>query len=346
VTGESDLWGHISPGPDPLCQKPQSLTRTVTQSKLTGMAKQQDLVSILTTGGTIASRRFADGTRPDVGAAELTAGAGAAGVELRVREVLQVDSGALLPRDQDAIRSAVASELTDSAVSGVVVTHGTDTMEETAMLLDLMHHDRRAVVMTGAMRPADSPDADGPANLEAAIAAAADPATRGRGVLIAMGGEVVPARGACKSDTSAAMPFRPVHPDLPRRLVPPAPIAGVRVDLVALYPGVDARIIDWVADAGAAAIVLSASGSGNTHPDVVAAVARVVDRGLIVVVCSRVPTGEVVPVYGGGGGAIDLIKRGAIISSWLRASQARIAVQAILAGGGGREEIAEFFTAA
>ncbi|HEY9314140.1 asparaginase [Williamsia sp.] len=319
------------------------MTRKLRQSKLTGMVKQQALVSILTTGGTIASRRFADGARPDVGGAELTAAAAADGVQLRVREVLQVDSGALLPADQDAIRLAVASELADPAVSGVVVTHGTDTMEETAMLLDLMYHDPRPVVMTGARLPADSPDADGPANLDAAIALAADPAMRGRGVFIAMGGELIPARGACKSDTSTAMPFRLVHPDLPQRLVPPAPIAHVRVDLVALYPGVDAHIIDWVADAGAAAIVLSASGSGNTHPDVVAAVGRVVDRGLPVVVCSRVAHGEVVPLYGGGGGAIDLIKRGAIISPWLRASQARIAVQAILAGGGGPTDITAFF---
>ena len=330
-------------GPAPLCQKPQNLTHEDWQSKLTGMAKQQAVVSILTTGGTIASRRFADGARPDVGGTELIASAASTDVELRVREILQVDSGALLPTDQDAIRLAVASELADPDVSGVVVTHGTDTMEETAMLLDLMHHDPRAVVITGARLPADSPDADGPANIEAAIAAAVDPAMRGRGVLIAMGDELVPARGATKSDTGAPCPFRPVHPGLPRRLVPPAPIAGVRVDLLALYPGVDAHLIDWVADAGAAAIVLSASGSGNTHPDVVAAVGRVVDRGLPVVVCSRVPRGEVVPLYGGGGGAIDLIRRGAVISPWLRASQARIAVQAILAGGGGPTDITAFF---
>ncbi len=309
------------------------------------MAYPQAVVSILTTGGTIASRRFTDGARPDVGGAELIAGArsDADTAELRVREIRQIDSGALLPADQDAIRQAVASELADPDVQGVVVTHGTDTMEETAMLIDVMHHDPRPVILTGAQRPADSPDPDGPANLDAAIAAAVDPDLRGRGAFIAMGGELVPALGATKFDTRNPMPFRQVHPDLPRRLLPPAPIAGVRVDILALYPGVDPQILEWAVDAGAGAIVLSASGSANTHPDVVSAAGRVIDRGIPVVVCSRVPLGEVVPLYGGGGGAIDLIRSGAVISPWLRASQTRIAVQAILAGGGGRQEISAFF---
>lgn len=309
------------------------------------MADKRAVVSILTTGGTIASRRFTDGARPDIGGAELIASAATELTELRVREIRQVDSGALLPTDQDAIRQAVVAELADPDVSGVVVTHGTDTMEETAMLIDLMHRDPRPVILTGAQRPADSPDADGPANLDAAIAAAVDPGLRGRGAFIAMGGELVPALGATKFDTRNPMPFRQVHPGLPRRLLPPAPIAGVRVDILALYPGVDPQVLDWSADAGAAAIVLSASGSGNTHPDVAAAACRAVNRGSPVVVCSRVPLGEVVPTYGGGGGAIDLIRNGAVISPWLRASQTRIAVQAILAGGGGRDEIAGFFTA-
>lgn len=300
-------------------------------------------VSILTTGGTIASRRFADGTRPDVHGADLAAGAGSRESALRVREVLHVDSSALLPADQDAIRAAVAEELADPTISGVVVTHGTDTMEETAMLLDLMHTDPRPVIMTGAIRPADSPDADGPANLSDAIAAAADPQLRGRGVLIAMGGELVPARGASKFDSSLTAPFSAVPPGLARPILPVAAIAGTRVDLLALYPGVDPALLDWSADAGAAGLVLGATGSGNTHPDVVDAVARMIDRGVVVVVCSRVPRGQLVASYGGGGGAVDLVTQGAIMSAWLRAPQARITLQALLAGGAGRAGVAAFF---
>ncbi|WP_437425605.1 asparaginase [Williamsia muralis] len=309
------------------------------------MVRTQPLVSILTTGGTIASRRFADGARPALAAEELVADHTEAGVELRTREVLHLDSSSLLPEDLDAVRSAVVAELEDPSVTGVVLTHGTDTMEETAMLIDLMHADPRPVIMTGAQRPADLPDADGPANLSAAIAAAVDPLSRDRGVLIAMGGTLVPARGTTKFDSAADAPFATVRADLPRPLLTPTSIAGTRVDIVMLYPGVDASIIAWCADAGATGIVLVATGSGNTHPRVVDAVADVIARGVVVVVCSRVPLGEIVATYGGGGGAVDLAARGAIISPWLRGPQARIALQALLAGDAAHADVAAFFAA-
>jgi L-asparaginase len=319
------------------------LTHTGGAVEASDVVTTQPVVSILTTGGTIASHRFADGARPALSAEELVAGSGAYGVTVRTRALLHVDSSALLPEDLDAIRSAIEDELGDPEVTGVVLTHGTDTMEETAMVIDLMHADPRPVIMTGAQRPADSPDADGPANLSAAIAAAADPASRGRGVLIAMGGTLVPARGTSKFDSAQAAPFVTVRPDLPRPLLAPIPIAGSRVDIVTLYPGIDPAVLHWCADAGALGLALVATGSGNTHPRVVSAVADVINRGLVVVVCSRVPRGEVVATYGGGGGAVDLLARGAVISPWLRAPQARIALQALLAGGAGRTEVVEFF---
>ncbi|WP_223249370.1 asparaginase [Williamsia muralis] len=309
------------------------------------MVRTQPLVSILTTGGTIASRRFADGARPAVAAEALVAHHTEAGLELRTRDVLHLDSSSLLPEDLDAVRSAVVAELDDPSVTGVVLTHGTDTMEETAMLIDLMHADPRPVIMTGAQRPADSPDADGPANLSAAIAAAVDPVSRDRGVLIAMGGTLVPARGTAKFDSVADAPFATVRPNLPRPLLTPALIAGTRVDIVMLYPGVDPSIVGWCADAGSAGIVLIATGSGNTHPRVVDAVADVIGRGVVVVVSSRVPRGEIVATYSGGGGAVDLAARGAIISPWLRGPQARITLQALLAGGAGHADVAAFFAA-
>ncbi|CAM3137567.1 L-asparaginase [Williamsia muralis] len=341
-TSRSAAWAV---GPAPLCQKHVELTHSGEAVKAGGVVRTQPLVSILTTGGTIASRRFADGARPALAAEELVAGSAEAGVELRTREVLHLDSSSLLPEDLDAARSAVVAELEDPSVTGVVLTHGTDTMEETAMLIDLMHADPRPVIMTGAQRPADSPDADGPANLSAAIAAAVDPLSRGRGVLIAMGGTLVPARGTAKFDSAADAPFATVRADLPRPLLTPTSIAGTRVDIVMLYPGVDPSIIGWCAGAGASGIVLVATGSGNTHPRVVDAVADAIGRGVVVVVCSRVPRGEIVATYGGGGGAVDLAARGAIISPWLRGPQARMALQALLAGGAGHADVAEFFAA-
>jgi L-asparaginase len=89
----------------------------------------------------------------------------------------------------------VAATLRSPDVAGVVVTHGTDTTEQTAFFLDLFHADPRPVVVTGAQRAADAPDSDGPRNLTDAVTAAAAPATRGLGVLIGFGGQLFPARG-------------------------------------------------------------------------------------------------------------------------------------------------------
>ncbi|WP_018179672.1 asparaginase domain-containing protein [Jongsikchunia kroppenstedtii] len=301
-------------------------------------------IVLLATGGTIAARSGAAGAQPVVSGGDLAGqAAGAPDVPIRVRDLAAADSAALTPADQDAVRRAVADALVDPAVGGVVILHGTDTLEETAMLIDLSHTDPRPVVITGAQRSNDHPDADGPANLGLAIATAADPAARGRGVLLAFAGSVMPVRGIIKADTTAAAAFTgPLRP-LARIPVAPADIAAHRVDIIALHPGADSAMLDWHATQGARAIVLQANGSGNTHPYIVGAVGRLTADGVVVVVSTRVPFGPVEAVYGGGGGAVDLVAAGAIISTWLRPPQARIALMALLAAGADTAAIADFF---
>jgi len=302
------------------------------------------LISLLATGGTIASRAGAIGTVPAVSGRDLAARAlGAPAVPLRVREIAAKDSAAFNPGDQDGVRHAIETELADPAVGGIVVLHGTDTLEETAMLVDLGHTDLRPIVFTGAQLPDDHADADGPGNLRLAITTAADPAARGLGTLLAFAGSVMPVRGIIKSNTSDRSAFAGPPRPLPRIAVPPADIASQRVDIVALYPGADPGVLDWHVAQGARAIVLQANGSGNTHPRIVDAVRRLVTAGIVVVVSSRVPFGSVTAVYGGGGGAVDLVAAGAIISSWLRPPQARIAVMALLAADAHADDIADFF---
>ncbi|MGB3707899.1 asparaginase [Gordonia sp. (in: high G+C Gram-positive bacteria)] len=303
-------------------------------------------VVMITTGGTAASRTTDDGAVPVLHAADLLPDV-AGDVVVQPMELMVKDSSAMTVRDQFTIVAAIAEALNDPAVTGVVVTHGTDTLEETAFLADVYAADPRPVVFTGAQFPADHRLSDGPANIAAAVALAADADSRGRGVLVVLGGRVLGARGAFKTSTTDLIAFDTVHTNLPRPLVSDVLPEGhpARVDLLALYPGVSPGTIASAVAQRAAGIVLSATGSGNTHPDITAEVNLAVNRSVPVVVSTRVPYGEVQPTYGGGGGGVDLARAGAVFSPWLRAPQARMALIALLSAGASGEAVKAFFDA-
>ncbi|MFF2110490.1 asparaginase [Rhodococcus koreensis] len=293
-------------------------------------------VAVVTTGGTIASTRNGQGvSRPVVAGSDLL-GSTRTGTEIRVVDVMSKDSSSMTFADMDRVRDTVTSELSDPDLDAVVVLHGTDTMEETAFLVDLHHADPRPVVFTGAQRTFDHPESDARANLTDAIAAGTNPALRGAGVLIAFGGALHRASGTRKADTTSLDAFRSVHPTgdlLPQRPDPLSwhPISGTRVDIVAAYPGADRVQIDACLAAGARGLVLDGLGSGNANPAIVEAVRDCTSAGIPVVVTTRVPHGPTSATYGGGGGGHDLISAGALFSTDLRAGQARILLAALLA---------------
>ncbi|MCX2963896.1 asparaginase [Gordonia aquimaris] len=307
-------------------------------------------IVLISTGGTVSARTTADGAVPALSGHDLLGTADGDHlafdeVEVTTTDLMSVDSSAMSVADQFAIAATVRDALADPAVTGVVVTHGTDTMEESAYLVDLFHTDDRPVVFTGAQHTADSPTADGPRNIADAIRAVATADHRGRGVLVAMGGRIHSARGLFKSSTTALEAFDTVHDAIPRVVLDVAPPATghVRVDSFGLYPGVSPGLIAAAMSQHAAGIVLAGTGSGNTHPDITAEVSAAVREGIAVVVSTRVPFGRVVPTYGGGGGGVDLERAGAMVSRWLRPPQARIALVALLSTGATTEEVRGFF---
>jgi L-asparaginase len=320
-------------------------------------------VVLLATGGTIASRTSAEGgaVAADTGDQLFAALAESASIPVRVLDVFQKGSYLLTFDDMLAICGRIQEVLADPQVLGVVVTHGTDTMEETAYLVQLTHRDPRPVVFTGAQHAADSASPDGPENLSRAIAVAGSAEARGRGVLVAFAGTVFPAAGVRKSHTTSLRAF--ANPDFGAlgvvsstgevslqgvaSALDPLPLPGTeaaspRVDLVAAYPGADAVLLQAALQAGAAGIVLQGTGSGNANTKLCAAVAAATASGVVVVTSTRVDAGAVIPIYGTGGGA-DLYAVGAIPSGLLRPSQSLILLSLLLRLSMPRKRIGEIF---
>ncbi|KAB2746513.1 asparaginase [Brucella anthropi] len=302
-------------------------------------------IAVIATGGTIASKRGEDGaSTPVLSGEDLLEFVPGLEAELRPVDLMAKDSASLTLSDMQRISDAVGSCLKDGDIDGIVVLHGTDAMEETALLVHLQRRISKPVIFTGAQFTADHPQADGPENLATAIRFACDPANADKGVLIAFGGRIVPAWGAYKFNSDSADAFRSARMIQIQSPVLPAPVGDRRIDTIAIYPGCDALHIEASIAAGASGIVLAALGSGNTTPCVVEAVRECSRRNIPVAVSSRVPEGLLTPGYGGGGGGYDLGEAGAIHAHTLRPGQARILLAALIASGSSKDAMVHAFS--
>jgi len=309
------------------------------------MSLAKPSIVLIATGGTIASKRGEDGaSTPVLTGEELLEFVPGLEAELRPLDLMAKDSASLTLCDMQRISDAVGSGLKDDEVDGIVVLHGTDAMEETALLVHLQHRIGKPVIFTGAQFTADHPQADGPENLATAIRLACDPANADKGVLIAFGRRIVPAWGAYKFSSDSADAFRSARPIQTQSPALPTPVGDRRIDTIAIYPGCDAVHIEASIAAGASGIVLAALGSGNTTPCVVEAVRECSRRNIPVVVSSRVPEGLLTPGYGGGGGGHDLGEAGAVHAHTLRPGQARILLAALIASGSPRDATVRAFS--
>ncbi|HEX7086087.1 MAG TPA: asparaginase [Vicinamibacterales bacterium] len=246
----------------------------------------------------------------------------------------------------------VAAAFDDPRLSAVVVTTGTDTLEELAWFLDLTTPDERPVVVTGAIRRPSEPEADGPANLRDAVAVAASPDARGRGALVVMHGLAFPARSVRKAhatvpgafDAPGDGPVASIEDGVIRfakRSTPraPAPFDVTRlgqlprVDILLTYQDAPGDLIASAVRAGARGLVLASAGRGSLTPAQIDAVSDAQRRGVVVVASSRMPATALT----------EIEVAGVVPSGVLAPVKARVLLMLGLSQGFSRDEIAALF---
>jgi L-asparaginase len=310
-------------------------------------------VLLLATGGTISMRQdaAAGGAVPRLTGREILDSVPGVGdvADLEVREFGRYPGPHMTIERMWELRAAVL-EAFAAGFGGVVVMHGTDTIEETAYLLDRSLPAEVPVVITGAMRNSSELSWDGPANLMSAVEVAASPEARGRGTMVVMDEEIVQGAEVVKTHTEQAGTFRSPNwgplglTDKGRALfyresrrkpalAPERPVTPV--DLIKIVAGADARLVDASRESGAHGVVLEAMGRGNVPPAVVPGLQRWMDAGKPVVVASRSSRGRVLDTYAYEGGGHQLREMGCIFADHMTGQQARIELMLALGVHGG-----------
>lgn len=325
---------------------------------------QQARVTIIATGGTIAGAGSAS---------EYGYKAGAFKVDDLIKAVPQLEHLAQLRAEQIAsigsqdmndrvwldLAARTNALLASPDVDAVVITHGTDTMEETAYFLNLVVRSDKPVVLVGSMRPATAIGADGPANLYDAVATAADPAARGRGVMVVLNDEIHAARNVTKTDTTSVQTFESpnrgpaglVHtakitwfapPDKRHTLKSGFSVNGVkelpRVEIILAHANMDATLIDAAIEAGARGLVIAGVGDGNMSQIALDRLARAAKSGIVVVRASRLERGMVLR-----NNEVDDDKMGFVASGEINAPKSRVLLQLALMTTKDPARIQKFF---
>ncbi len=315
----------------------------------------------LSLGGTITMLPDAGGgIAPKLGAAELVASVpGLAQVaEIEAHSPYRLPSPSLEPGQLVEVAKRIEDAFA-AGFDGAVVIQGTDTIEESAFLLDLLVADEKPVVVTGAMRGAEAPGADGPANLLAAARVAASPEARGLGTLTVLNYDIHAARFVQKSHTALPSAFAsplagpigivtegrprfyariPRMPRLPSYGGPPRPVA-----LLKWAMGEDGRLLGTLPGLGYAGAVIEAMGAGHVPAEAAPLLGELALR-MPVVLATRAMAGPVFThTYGYAGSEIDLLGRGLIPAGFLSGLKARLLLGLALRTGGGQSTAAAAF---
>lgn len=266
----------------------------------------------------------------------------------KVIDYSNVASCNMKPERMSELSQVVNQSFQDPLQKGVIITHGTDTLEETAYFLDLTVKDMRPVILTASQRDASESDSDGPRNLRNSMLIALDSHATGRGVVIALNEEIHAARDVRKLHTSHVDAFssgelgslgnidnedvlwhRKPEPsvkfEVPKRLA--------KVIVCKAFTGMEAGILENMMDTTVEGVVIEAFGRGNLPPEVVPEIQRITQRGIPVVITSRCLFGRTSPAYGYPGGGADLERQGAFFAADLSTEKVRILLSIAIGQG-------------
>lgn len=323
-------------------------------SALAAVAQEsKPVVQFIATGGTIAMKidPVKNAPVPAISGEDLLATVPdvAKFASIQVNNLSNVPSDYMDPPRWIQLTRAVQAALERPEVSGVIVSHGTDTLEETAFWLDLTVRSAKPVVLIGAQRNASASDFDGPRNLLNAVRIAVDPQSRDKGVMLAMNNQINAARYVTKTHTANVETFNSgefgfigeVYPDrvmfvsqpLRRQHLPIRAEKMPEVEIVAMYGGADGAALRQAVDRGVKGIVVQALGMGNMNQPMYEAVRYAISKNVPVVISTRVHGGRVLPNYGFVGGGKTTHEAGAVMADDLRPAKARILLMLLLQGG-------------
>ncbi|MBQ7092080.1 MAG: asparaginase [Clostridia bacterium] len=321
-------------------------------------------IILMATGGTISSTGAADNThlKAELRGAQLKdrlAGLAEIEYEIEVVDVSVVNSTAITPGDMIELARAVNVYLDKDDVVGVVITHGTSLMEETAFMLDmLVTNTKKPVVITGAQRNATYPWPDGIANLNDALHIAASPLSENMGVMVVFSGKIFEGFCVKKVHTCALEGFSAdehgqlgsifynkvffLRNRIDKPKIPLDNMTICSVPIIPFYSGADARYIYHAIDSGENGIVVEGVGLGNVNSTFYNGIKAAREKGLPVVVTSRSSNGVLIPLYSYKGGGISLKELGVIFTSY-GSVQARLMLLLLLGAKFDYERMAEFF---
>jgi len=298
-------------------------------------------ILVLHTGGTIAMKEDAitGGVSPDVANPLMDAVVDIPNeIELIVEDIFNLPSPHITPQHMLQIKERIQLAK-NNGVDSIVITHGTDTLEETAFFLDMTIGDLLPIVLTGAMRSSNELGSDGLYNFESAIRVAADPQSLNKGVLVVMNDEIHSARHVTKTHTTNVATFRtptlgPIGLVSKHRILfmqeliptPRFPVETVDglIPIVKAYAGMHGELFEGLAQVDIDGLVIEALGAGNLPPDTLAPLQQMIDKNIPVVLVSRCFNGIAEPVYDYQGGGSELQRMGVIFCNSINSQKARL----------------------